>query len=433
MAVNFGSLSELLVGRVLSEIGSGSGMSVGPIYISEVAPLELRGMMTTFYNVNIMAGVAGSYWINYASQSVIPAESNWQWRVTMILQLIPAIMLFLGLPFFPESPRYQMMRGRIEAAKTSLSRLRGGLDENNEYFAKELAELRAKMTANAESQGAWDATKHLMKLCVHHPPTRKVVLFVTLIQLFFIFSGGNSITYYAPTILQSIGLNDRQVLLFTAVYDCIKLASVFLYAFALTDRFGRRPLLLIGSTTNLICLIYLAAFLGTSDISASPSPAAWVAIVAICIFAIGYGFGWAPAFSLTTSEICPTSIRGTVVSIAFIFQNLLNFGITRGFPNMTLSMHSYGPFALFAAFTFVGTVWVFFAFPECKGRSMEGTDELFSLPWWKIGFARVPEGGGGSGVVGKEFEGDLERQLSGVSVGEKLREERIENVVERRT
>lgn len=64
---------------------------------------------------------------------------------------------------------------------------------------------------------------------------------------------------------------------------------------------------------------------------------------------------------------------------------------------------------------------------------MEGTDELFSLPWWKIGFARVPEGGGGIGVVGKEFEGDLERQLSGVSVGEKLREERIENVVERRT
>lgn len=173
MAVNFGSLSELLVGRVLSGIGSGSGMSVGPIYISEVAPLELRGMMTTFYNVNIMAGVAGSYWINYASQSVIPAESNWQWRVTMILQLIPAIMLFLGLPFFPESPRYQMMRGRIEAAKTSLSRLRGGLDENNEYFAKELAELRAKMTANAESQGAWDATKHLMKLCVHHPQPAK--------------------------------------------------------------------------------------------------------------------------------------------------------------------------------------------------------------------------------------------------------------------
>lgn len=64
-------------------------------------------------------------------------------------------------------------------------------------------------------------------------------------------------------------------------------------------------------------------------------------------------------------------------------------------PTTNPSHHAIlGPFALFEAFTFVGTVWVFFAFPECKGRSMEGTDELFSLPWWMIGFARVPEGGG---------------------------------------
>lgn len=61
MVANFGSLPELLVGRILSGVGSGAGMTVGPIYISEVAPLELRGMMTTFYNVNIIAGVAGSY------------------------------------------------------------------------------------------------------------------------------------------------------------------------------------------------------------------------------------------------------------------------------------------------------------------------------------------------------------------------------------
>ncbi|KAL4963435.1 uncharacterized protein BDV14DRAFT_176562 [Aspergillus stella-maris] len=100
-------------------------------------------------------------------------------------------------------------------------------------------------------------------------------------------SGGNSITYYAPTILVSIGLDSAQVLLFTAIYGLIKVVSVFLYAFFLTDRFGRRPLLLIGSTINTLCLTYLAAFLGVSNISdnASPSPAAWVAIEAICIFA----------------------------------------------------------------------------------------------------------------------------------------------------
>ncbi|KAI9040571.1 sugar porter family MFS transporter [Aspergillus affinis] len=400
MAANFGSLAELLVGRVLSGLGSGFGMVVGPIYISEVAPTEMRGMMTTFYNINIMAGVSGSYWINYASLEVLPATSSWQWRATLVLQLIPAIALFLGFPFFPESPRYLMLRGQAQASHDSLSRLRG-LDTSNEYFAREFNELQARMTANAEPQSALQSFKSLLGSCITDPPTRKLLLFVVIVQTFFIMSGGNSITYYAPTILKSIGLDSTQILLFSAIYGLVKLVSVLLYAFILTDRFGRRPLLLIGSALNVICLCYLSVYLGVSDLSAkntSPSPAAWVAIVAICVFAVGYGIGWAPAFSLTASEICPTPIRGTVVTLAFVYQNLLNFGITRGFPNMTVDMHAWGPFALFTAFTALATGWFFLAFPECKGRSMESADKLFSLPWWRIGFVRVGEDGDGGRV-----------------------------------
>ncbi|CAI7676146.1 unnamed protein product [Penicillium palitans] len=392
MAVNFGSLAELLVGRILLGLGSGAGMVVGPIYISEIAPTEMRGTMTTFYNINIMAGVAGSYWINFGSLEQISAEDSWQWRATLVLQLIPAVVLLVGYIFFPESPRYLMMRGKPNAAYASLSRLRG-LDDSSPYFEREFDEYKSRFDAGADSRSAFESFKSLLGSCITDPPTRKLLLFVTIIQTFFIMSGGNSITYYAPTILESIGLNSRQRLLFSAVYGMIKVASVFLYAFVLTDRFGRRPLLLIGSSINVICLCYLAVYLGVADLSGSndPSAAAWVAIVAICFFAIGYGFGWAPAFSLTASEICPTPIRGTVVTIAFVYQNLLNLAITRGFPNMTHDMHAYGPFALFTAFTFVATCWVFVAFPECKGRSMENADTLFSMHWYKIGFSKVPE------------------------------------------
>ncbi|KAL3478844.1 general substrate transporter [Aspergillus californicus] len=408
MAGNVGSFTELLVGRVLSGLGSGAGMTAGPVYISEVAPRELRGMMTTFYNINIMAGVAGSYWINYGSQQVIPSESSWQWRTTLVLQLIPSLALFIGYPFFPESPRYLLMRGRVEAARDSLVRLRGGLDETESYLAREYAELQSMAEVGAENKRGLDALKSLIGQCVNEASTRHLLLFVVLIQTFFIMSGGNSITYYAPTILGSMGFNSTQVLLFTAVYGLIKVVSVFLYAFFLTERFGRRPLLLIGSTINMLCLIYLAAFLGVANISdtESPSPAAWVAIVAICIFAVGYGFGWAPAFSLTASEICPTHLRGPIVSLAFTYQNLLNFGITRGFPNMTEDMHSYGPFALFAAFTACATVWVYFCFPECKGRSMEDVDTIFSLPWYRTGFSRVPSETGNRDDGERDMEKD---------------------------
>jgi SP family sugar:H+ symporter-like MFS transporter len=60
MAANFGSLSELLVGRVFSGLGSGFGMTTGAIYISEISPKAIRGCLSTFYNVNIMAGVTAS-------------------------------------------------------------------------------------------------------------------------------------------------------------------------------------------------------------------------------------------------------------------------------------------------------------------------------------------------------------------------------------
>ncbi|KAL4926354.1 sugar porter family MFS transporter [Aspergillus undulatus] len=396
MAANVGSFAELLVGRVLSGLGSGFGRTAGPVYISEMAPRELRGMMTTFYNINIMGGMAGSYWINYASLEVIPSSSSWQWRTTLVLQLIPSIALFLGFPFFSESPRYLLMRGRVDAAKQSLSRLRGGLDETDPYVAREYAELQSMAEVDSENKRSLDALKSLTKQCLQDSSTRHLLLFVLLIQTFFIMSGGNSITYYAPTILESIGLDSTQVLLFTAVYGLIKVVSVFLYAFYLTDRFGRRPLLLIGSTTNTLCLIYFAAFLGVANVSsaASPSPAAWVGIVAICIFAIGYGFGWASVFSLTASEICPTHLRGPIVAITFTYQNLLNFGISREFPNMTHDMHAWGPFALFSAFTGCATVWVFFAFPECKGRSMESVSEIFTLPWYRTGYSKVSDGAG---------------------------------------
>ncbi|KAL4935908.1 hypothetical protein BDV06DRAFT_217071 [Aspergillus oleicola] len=353
MAANVGSFAEFLVGRVLSGLGSGFGMTLG------------------------------------RSTSL-----KWRpWRITLVLQLIPSIALFIGYTFFPESPRYLLMRGRAEASRQSLIRLRGGLDETEPYVAREYAELHSMAQVGAESKGGLDALKSLLKQCFQDSAIRHLFVFVLLIQTFFIMSGGNSITYYAPTILESIGLDSSQVLLFTAVYGLIKVVSVFFSAFFLTDRFGLRPLLLIRSTINTACLIYLAAFLGVTNVSGdtSPSPAAWVVIVAICIFAVGYGSGWAPVFSLTTSEICPTHLRGPIVSITFTYQNLLNFGIPRGFPNMTQDMHAYGPFALFASFTVCATVWAFFAFPECKDRSMESVAEIFSLPWYRTGFSKVQE------------------------------------------
>jgi len=285
MAADYGSIGQLMAGRVLSGIGSGFGMTTGAIYISEVAPREVRGLMSTLYNVNIMSGVTGAYWINYASTIHISSSSSWQWRVPMILQIIPAVALFIGLPFFPESPRYLALKGKQEQAKTVLMSLRK-LPADEPYFVQEYAEIMKIVEQQAENEKGWKGVKNLFSMCVTDAATRKILLFVLIVQTLFIMSGGNSITYYAPTILKSIGLNSEQQLLFSAIYGMIKVASVLLYAMVLTDRFGRRPLLLAGATINCGCLIYLAAFLGVGN-TAHASAASWVAIASICVFAVG--------------------------------------------------------------------------------------------------------------------------------------------------
>lgn len=199
MIANFGSLAELLAGRVLSGIGSGFGMTTGAVYISEAAPNALRGCMSTFYNINIMGGVAGAYWINYACLRVIPASSHWQWRVPMILQLIPAVALFAGFLFCPESPRYLALKGRMDQAKSVLMDIRG-LSEDHPFFVAEYNELRAKVDKDSEAEGGWKAFKTLFAHCAKDPSTRKRFIFVFIIQTLFIMSGGNSITVSSFTV-----------------------------------------------------------------------------------------------------------------------------------------------------------------------------------------------------------------------------------------
>lgn len=237
----------------------------------------------------------------------------------MILQVIPAACLFAGLYIFPETSRYVAMCGRLEDTKRILLQLRG-IREDHPYFVEEYEELVTKVYADQEAERGMKAFKTLYEASQTDESIRKRLVFVMIIQTLFIMSGkapstalaraemirrlilhlwfldensdgpntgGNSITYYAPTVLKSMGLTSQQILLFTALYGCVKVVSVLIYAIFLADRFGRRPLLLIGASINVCCLVYLSAYLGLADTSAGPSTASWFAIVSICVFAIG--------------------------------------------------------------------------------------------------------------------------------------------------
>jgi sugar porter (SP) family MFS transporter len=301
------------------------------MFLAEIAPTAIRGVLGAFFSANIMLGVALGYWSNYMSIEHISTASPWSWRVPVLIQMYPGIILVLALPFAPESPRWLVVHDKTDAARKVLCRLRN-LDPTHPFIADELGDLSRSIEAEAKDANSSTWMGLVRELRADRTLLRRFIL-VMIVQLGFNFSGGNSITYYQTSILTTIGVSDKHgVYLFSGVYGLMKVLAVLFYAFVCSERFGRRRCLLIGSTINIVCVLWIAIYLGT--LSGKNQAAGWVAVAAICIFAIGYGIGWAPVAFGLNGELFPNQLRAKVMSLTIGLQYLANFCLTRFFPNM---------------------------------------------------------------------------------------------------
>lgn len=375
-----GGLAMLITGRVISGASSGAASVIGTAYIAEISPKIIRGGLSALYNANTMFGVSLGYWINYGALLNISSLSNAQWQVPMAMQVLPGIILFFGLIVMPESPRWLASKGRVEEARNSLKSLRQ-LDLDHIFLREELSEIIETRLYVAEQTKGFNLTRFR-----EVPNLGKRLILVCLVQLFFQFSGGNVITYYNTTILDAIGFTDPKTnFLFSGIYGFVKVVSVLLYCLYFVDSYGRRPLLWAGSCIIIVTLTYMSIYLGALINTSGGTAAGWAAIVAIYLFAIGYAISWATVPWIINAEVFPMSVRTPCMALMITWQYLVNFGLTRGMSNMLTSMHTYGPFALFACATAVGTTYCYFAFPETKGMSISHVDLLFEVPWYKVG------------------------------------------------
>lgn len=384
-----GGRVEFLVGRTLSGLGSGAASVVGTGYIAEISPKAIRGGLSALYDANTMLSVGLAYWINFGSLQHISSDLNKQWQVPMGVQALPGVILIIGLAFIPESPRWLVSRGNVEAAAAALENLRS-LPRDHSFVAAELSEIRAGVEQEkAVNKGAKTIWREIMSKSV-----RKRMILVLTVQVGFQFSGGNIITYYNTSILTSIGLKSQSAnYLFSGIYGLVKFLSVLVYCIFVIDRFGRRTGLFTGSALIIGSLLYLTVYLAVANPAADPesgtSAAGWVAVVAIYIFAVGYAVSWGTIPWIINSEVFPTNVRSTCMAICITWQYLVNFALSRAQPEMVISMHAWGPFLLFTCATVVATAYCYFAYPETKGMSMEKMDMLFDMPWYKVGRASL--------------------------------------------
>lgn len=339
----------LIVSRVVDGLGIGFASVVAPLYISEIAPPEVRGSLVTLNQVAITGGQLVSYVSNFALASIL-LDAGLTWRVMLGTGVIPAAMLLGGVLFLPESPRWLVEQGDESKARSVLRKIRDGRDVDGE-----MSEIQ-RMVA-IEDEGIRDLLEPWVR------PMLIVGLGLAVLQQAV---GINAVIYYAPVILEATGFSDVASLVGTIGVGLVNV-SLSVAAALLLDRVGRRPLLLVG----FVGMFGTLSVLGGAYYFAGLSPSiGLLAVAMILLFVAFHGLSVGSIFWLMVSEIFPLSVRGTAVGVCTVVLWLGNFAVAQLFP----VLFDIGPafaFWTFAAVAVLGLAFTYYFVPETKGRSLE--------------------------------------------------------------
>lgn len=378
-------------GRVIAGLGIGGMSSITPVFVSENCPPQHRGRIAGLFQEFLVIGSTFAYWLDYGVALRIP-EGTSQWRIPVAIQLIPGGLMFIGLFFLKESPRWLMKQGRREEALHSLAYIRNE-PETSEDVQKEIAEIYAAIEEEtAATEGVtW-------KECLHK--SNRYRFFLGFVIMFWQqFSGTNSIGYYAPQIFASVGVSSTNASLFaTGIYGTVKVVATGIFLLIGIDRWGRKRSLMGGAAWMASMMFIIGAVLATHPPvkdATSVSKASTAMVAMIYLYVIGYSFSWGPTPWVYLSEvrispfsvvfcmmltgffqIFPTRLRSYGVGMGAATQWLFNFVITEVTPR---AVHSIGwrTFLMFGIFCTAMGVFVTFFLKETKGRTLEEMDVIF--------------------------------------------------------
>ncbi|EIM84049.1 general substrate transporter [Stereum hirsutum FP-91666 SS1] len=346
-----------LVGRILTGVAVGGLVGTVPIYNSEIAPPEHRGLIGGLSGYMIGIGGFLANWIGFACAHA--SNGAFQWRFPLALQIPPGVILLIGLIFFlPESPRWLIRNGRDEEAKAAFTKIRGDLDGPSCH--KEFTDMRdqimyEKSTELSSFKEAWSKYK------------RRVIIAIAT-QTMTSLTGVNVINYYQTTLYAKLGITGNDVLLLSGIYGTLGVL-INIVSLRLIDRFGRVKLLGFGAMGLCIDLVYsalMARFFTNSDNKVGKG----FAILGIYLYTSIYYLGINSTTWLYGVEILPIFLRSKVTGAASFSHFIWNIALTEAGPSAFANIgENY--YYVFVVTTFISTICVFLFFPETKGKTLE--------------------------------------------------------------
>ena len=346
------TVAVLIAARIVIGLGVGSAALVVPLYLSEIAPTDVRGAVSSLNQLMVVSGILAAFIVN----AILASSGNW--RLMLGLAAVPSAILLVGMLFMPETPRYLVYTGDEETARDVLEDLPG--DEPPEERIDEILEVEEHEEGATGLRGLWEAKW-----------VRPALLVATGLAVFQQLVGINTIIYYAPTTLTNVGFAKTSAIYANLIIGVVNVGMTVL-AVRIIDRVGRKPLLYAGVAGMVGSLLVLGISLSALATPHHPGdPAAIITLVCLGTFIASFAATWGPVVWVMIPEVLPLSVRGTAMGVAVFFNWGANFLVSQTFPTL---LSSFGPGPVFLGYASLGILALLFvkAFvTETKGRSLE--------------------------------------------------------------
>jgi len=340
------NLAWLIIARVVSGTAFGMASVTITLYIAEISPAKLRGLLVSFSTLTITSGIL------IASLSAYGFSKSENWRFMFALGAVPAFIQGIGMLFLPESPRWLAKHGLIDKAKSILVYFRG-----TEAVDNEMQEINNSLVKQGRT---WSE--------LLGPAVRTALIVGTSLAIFRSITGFSIVLSYAPTIFQFAGFKSASVDLLATVGLGVTYVVFTLVVLRLIDHVGRRPLLLTGLLGMVLCQVILGLAFYLSN---RTNLVGLVAVISLILIAAFYTIGPGAVIFLMISEIYPLKIRGLAMSIATTALWGSYWVTTSTFLTLIKYLGEPRTFWLYAFIGFAAWLFVYFLLPETKGRSLE--------------------------------------------------------------
>lgn len=336
--------------RIIGGLGVGLASAVCPIYIGEIAPAEIRGRLVSFNQFAIIFGMLIVYFVNWgiADGQTIEWINEFGWRRMFLSEAIPAAVFVVLMFLVPESPRYLALKHKETEALSILTRLNGV--EKAKQILEDIKSTIETSKAKLYSYG------------------KSVIVIGILLSIFQQFVGINVALYYAPRIFESMGAAKDASMIQTIIMGLVNVVFTII-AILTVDKWGRKPLLIVGSIGMATGMIAISA-LAFLDIIGTTS------LIFIIIYTASFMMSWGPICWVLISEIFPNKIRSQAVAIAVAAQWIANFFISSTYPPM-MELSNGGTYLFYGIMSILSALFVWKYIPETKGKTLEEMEGLW--------------------------------------------------------